>query len=372
MMSNIALRCDDMKKILLFIIVIMICSTSVFASSIYVDKETGTEITLPDNWSEVPLLKERQYIDAKFMNSDETAIVTYGSYDLTSEGFSEDEAKELRAYLNMSYMTIDDAKEYFGEEGFSNIEKVTYNGVDYFKAEMKTTQTIEGQQYEVEQIQFIHFNNGWSYSFMIEKLGYYASYNDFKSLIESVKYPHSNEFDYKNSDLSSNAKTALSYYELFQQGPAVYIPIILIMLLITLVAYAIFPLIFAFTRKKVITKTKYNIFCYGINFLVMFFFIIVNGKSSGSPYFLWTCIFSVVGTNILKRRRVLEGYQPLVSAFQDDEETNTTPSSNIVDETITDENKEKIQINVCKKCGASIEEHSRFCHKCGTRLHEEE
>ena len=69
---------------------------------------------------------------------------------------------------------------------------------------------------------------------------------------------------------------------------------------------------------------------------------------------------------------MLEGYQPLVSAFQDDEETNTTPSSNIVDETITDENKEKIQINVCKNCGATIPNNGAFCHKCGTKFSVEE
>ena len=363
-----------MKKMTIFLILIMICSTNVFASSIYIDKETGTEITLPENWSEVPLFKERQYVDAKFMNSDETAIITYGSYDITSEGFSEDEAKELREYLNMSYMTIDDAKAFLGEEGFSNIEKVTYNGVDYFKAEMKTTQTIEGQEYTVEQIQFIHFNNGWSYNFIIEKLGYYAYYNDFKSLMESVKYPHPKEVDYKNLDLYSNAKTALSYYELFQQGPAVYIPVILIMLLITLIAYAIFPLIFAFTRKKVITKAKYNLFCYGTNFLVMFFFIVINGKSSGSPYFLWTCIFSVLGTKILKRRHVLEGYQPLTSFFQDEADLETSISTNniIVNETVTDEINENMKVHVCKKCGATIPNDGLFCHKCGIKVSTEE
>ena len=144
---------------LVFLILIMICSVNVFATSTYIDQETGTEITLPENWSEVPLLKERKYLDAKFMNSDKTGIVTYSRCDIATEVFSKTEAEELRKYLNMSIMSIEDAKEILGEEGYTSIEKVTYNDVEYFKAELTTTHTLNGQEYAVEQLQFIHFNN---------------------------------------------------------------------------------------------------------------------------------------------------------------------------------------------------------------------
>ena len=56
-------------------------------------------------------------------------------------------------------------------------------------------------------------------------------------------------------------------YELFQQGPAAYIPVILVSLVVTVVAYGAFPFIFARARKKVITKKKYNRLCYGFNIL---------------------------------------------------------------------------------------------------------
>ena len=73
-------------------------------------------------------------------------------------------------------------------------------------------------------------------------------------------------------------------YELFNQGPAAYIPIILVSLLITLVAYGAFPLVFARMRKKTITKKKYNLFCYCVNFLVMVLFVAVNVLSDfGNP-----------------------------------------------------------------------------------------
>lgn len=99
-------------------------------------------------------------------------------------------------------------------------------------------------------------------------------------------------------------------YELFNQGPAVYIPVILISLIITIVAYGAFPLIFSRARKKVVTRKKYNILCYCVNFLVMMVFIAINGEpSSGGPYLLWTWVFSSSGIKTLKKRRVLDGFQ---------------------------------------------------------------
>ena len=47
-------------------------------------------------------------------------------------------------------------------------------------------------------------------------------------------------------------------YELFQQGPAAYIPVLLLSLVVTVVAYGAFPFIFAKVRKTPITKKKYN------------------------------------------------------------------------------------------------------------------
>ena len=335
---------------------IIISSVNVFAASTYTDQETGVEISLPENWSEVPFLKERQYLDAKFMNSKKTAMITYSSYDIAQEAFSGMELDALRKYLNMSLLSVDDVKELWKEEGYSNIEKVTYNGVEYFKAELISTQTLNDQEYTVEQLQFSHFNNGWIYYFSMNKTTYYEYYDDFKFLIESIKYPNSGKINVDESLMQDNERAALSYYELFQQGPEVYVPILLIMLMITLVAYAMFPLIFAYKRKKIITKKKYNLLCYGINFLVMLFFVIINGKSSGSPYFLWTCVSTIMGTNILKRRQVLEGYQPLTPLVQDE---NTEE---------TDKMNEKVRMCICRNCGRSIPNNGMFCHKCGTRI----
>lgn len=144
-------------------------------------------------------------------------------------------------------------------------------------------------------------------------------------------------------------------YEVFLQGPEVYIPIILLSLAITLIAYGAFPLIFAKIRKAPITKKKYRWICYGINLAAMFVFIILNGEANGSPYLLWTWIFSNRGVKILSSRGVLA----------DGPHIYDTPDS------VVETGSSIIKTNrnfFCRNCGEKLIENSRFCRKCGTEV----
>ncbi len=145
-------------------------------------------------------------------------------------------------------------------------------------------------------------------------------------------------------------------YELFKQGPEVYVPIILLSLVITVLAYGAFPFIFSKVRKNPITKKKYRSLCYGINAAVMFLFIVINGEaSSGGAYVLWTWVFSNWGIRILNNKGLLN----------DDTNTHSTPA--YVPEqrkTLISKNKELF----CKKCGEKLSNNSKFCHQCGTEI----
>ena len=145
----------------------------------------------------------------------------------------------------------------------------------------------------------------------------------------------------------------MTYYELFQQGPMVYIPVLLISLVVTLLAYAALPIILAKTRKKIITKKKYNLLCYGINFLIMIAFIGLNGKSSGAPYIIWTGVFSSMGLRILKKRHVLDGFQPV------------TVEQNLQ---AIDASDDAPRIRFCRTCGSELLDGAKFCNKCGTEV----
>lgn len=168
-------------------------------------------------------------------------------------------------------------------------------------------------------------------------------------------------------------------YELFQQGPAVYVPIILLSLIITLGAYCAFPLVFAKLRKKIITKRKYRALCYCVNFAVMVLFITKNGASSGIPYVLWTWVFSAAGIKILKNKSILDGYQNQNEARAATHSmgdnygaANSEIPENVI--AIVDDSsipKEHSQIKFCRKCGFKLLPNSAFCSKCGAKIEKE-
>ena len=170
-------------------------------------------------------------------------------------------------------------------------------------------------------------------------------------------------------------------YDVFEQGPAVYIPVILLSLLITMIAYSALPLLFAILRKKGITKKKYNIFCYCVNFGVAFIFICINGSSSGGPYLLWTWIFSTLGIKVLRTRGIL-----ITRSIEDDVESQTEeiaekpfaekkeplsqapiPTDTMIKIDISTVTGEPL-ICYCRKCGTKLTKESVFCHKCGTKV----
>lgn len=162
-------------------------------------------------------------------------------------------------------------------------------------------------------------------------------------------------------------------YELFEQGPAVYIPILLVSLIITLAVYSAFPLIFARTRKKTITKRKYRVLCYCVNFVVMVLFIVMNGEASTSgPYFIWTWVFSASGIRTLESRGLLEGWLPddhVKTTSQASEETDSEISIEADAETETPSaSEEEPVIRFCRKCGFELIAGSDFCSKCGTAV----
>lgn len=128
-------------------------------------------------------------------------------------------------------------------------------------------------------------------------------------------------------------------YELFQQGPEVYIPYLIISLLGTLLIYGAFPVIFAKTRKTPITKKKYKKLCFGINVIPLFIFGIVNGSFSIAPYVLWTLVFSKYGTKVLGTKGLMTD-----SDYMKDDLNRLTE---------------------CKSCGYRAKDYFNACPQCG-------
>ena len=153
----------------------------------------------------------------------------------------------------------------------------------------------------------------------------------------------------------------MSYYELLQESPGLFVLIIIISLIVTLIAYGAFPLIFSRTRKTNITKKKYYTLCYCINFAVMVLFIAINGEpSSGGPYLLWTWVFSSSGLKTLKNRGML-GEREITSCSDHVSTEETTAKDTQIASNQQD-------CNICKNCGHKLIDGAAFCNICGAKV----
>lgn len=182
------------------------------------------------------------------------------------------------------------------------------------------------------------------------------------------------------------------YYDLFMQGPGIFIPVLLLSLLITLFGYGAFPIIFSKVRKKQITKRKFTLLCYSINLLVMIVFIAFGSKPSGAPYMLWTWIFFSAGVRVLEKRGKIEyifkgvdlqneefiGEDDNISGNESVDVEKNNNNGGAVDTKIKEE-QDLVSINTengskksrkerlafCKLCGCKIDSETRKCSGCG-------
>lgn len=155
----------------------------------YLDKDTGVKFTVPDNWPEKELSKDRDYIDVKFASTEEEGLVImYGSTDLWSQMSASDKVGYSRSDFDNSQFTTSDMEEYFAV-GTGKVSKVTYNGVEYFVTTQSATQEMYGTEFTVEMTRVVRFKNGWLYEFQFGGTSTHKLYSDFESVLKSVQYP---------------------------------------------------------------------------------------------------------------------------------------------------------------------------------------
>lgn len=195
------------------------------------------------------------------------------------------------------------------------------------------------------------------------------------------------------------------FMQIIESGSGTYIPFFLLSLIFTLIAYGIFPLIFAKKiRKKVITEKQYKILCYCVNFFVLILLAAINGRLDklgihSGPYFLWTWVFSAYGIKTLKQKGLLADSQPSIdtktTVSQPTKESNAkAPTLQAIKEAHAkllpaSSNKEPCSespkkpdtipevspvlekspvIYFCWKCGFKLIKDSNFCSQCGHRI----
>ena len=164
---------------------------------------------------------------------------------------------------------------------------------------------------------------------------------------------------------------------------------LLLALLLTAIYYGLFPIIFSLVRKKPITKKKYNLLCYGINFVLMIVIQSAEASSySAAPYAIWTLIASSIGSAFLKNKavlctslpakqatKVIENNQPISQPTIIQTAVEPSPQEppeheNSIQQTVSPQKTVRLTPIVspsiyCFACGKALPANSHFCQHCG-------
>ena len=162
----------------------------------YTDPTSGMIFTVPANWIEEPMFKEREFIDVTFVsNLEEGLAIIFASEDMLSDGFLEESGVSgfekllvSRSDLDNSMLTKADVAAMYGESE-NAISMVTYGNKEYFIYETVQSGSAYGMTVKVPMTILVRCENGFMYMFQFCGTKDNPYYGDFVALLNSVKYP---------------------------------------------------------------------------------------------------------------------------------------------------------------------------------------
>ncbi len=158
-------------------------------SFVYTDTDSGVTFTVPADWKQEALSKDREFIDVKFVSTKEDGCtMIYGSTDIWAQMPASDRAGYTRSDLNNSAFTDADIAAMYSTTA-DKISTDTYNGTQYFKVEANYSSDAYGVDITIGMTQLVYIDNGWMYTFQFGGTSTHKLYSDFERLLESVQYP---------------------------------------------------------------------------------------------------------------------------------------------------------------------------------------
>lgn len=162
----------------------------------YTDPTSGMIFTVPANWVEEPMFKEREFIDVKFVsNLEEGLAIIFASADMISDGFWEESGVSgfekllvSRSNLDNSILTKADVAAMYGVAE-SAVSMVTYGNKEYYIFETVQSGSVYGMTVKVPMTILMRCENGFMYMFQFCGTEDNPYYGDFVALLNSVKYP---------------------------------------------------------------------------------------------------------------------------------------------------------------------------------------
>lgn len=325
----------------------------------YTDIKTQTTFTVPANWVETPLSEEREAIDVKFTSLEEDGMsILYGSFDIWGEMTASERSEYNRFDINNSIFTKSDIADAL-ELSVNDISTVKYAGNEYYTATITSNTESFGLSFSVTMTHMITVNNGYMYWFQFSGEKSNEFFDDFVSILSSLKYPN------QGSEVATETNENSDLMDRFSLGN------ILLSLLITIAVYSLPIIIYRYAlRKDPVEKKKAKkiTIIYGICAFVVMSVIIfaINGSgAAGGAILLW----SWVNYRVLiggKKNPIVPGNgdsATLVESISDADQTDSFAQMDVLDN-FTPSNKP--QEKVCHNCGAVMPNESKYCHKCGT------
>jgi len=402
------------RLVTFFVVIVMVISfsVSVFAESTntYKDSVTGVSFTIPQGWNETPLNEEREYIKVKYLpENNDGASIQFGYADIWGQMSDSDKVGYSRSDINHSAMTDSFTKEeilqMIGYDSLgAEIDTVYYNGIEYLEITIDTEMSIFDVSADVTMITLLRVDNGYWYQFVYGDMDEESHYQEFETMMESVKYKTTTSVGNEIIDIDSDGNLQFNF------------PNLILSLVITIAVYSLPIIIYRYGIKKQALpekKAKKITIIYGI--IAFFVMAIFLGGAPGGAIILWSFVnYKVlttpnkndIGLNyeksddkinqetdlkevteesiaitankneeneifvggfevkeleepVLENESILQVYEP------EKAECEVKPP---IPEKETFNSKETKKVLFCRKCGTKLLDDSDFCHKCGLRI----
>ena len=162
-------------------------------SFLYTDSETGTSFTLPDNWKEKAFSEPRTGLDVLFVSTvDSVVSIMYGSTDIYDEALADDPTLK-REDIDISKMSEEDLHDFISglsaiNPNTDDFKRISYNGTEYLFVKCTQKTVSYGAEVEFEFISLCTIRDGYCYVFTFGESDDSLYYNDFITLMNSVRY----------------------------------------------------------------------------------------------------------------------------------------------------------------------------------------
>lgn len=352
----------------------------------YIDKDTGVEFMVPENWIEEELSQERNFVKARFASNQTPGItILYSSTDVWATLSISEQAGYTRSSLNNAAFQTSEIATMLGVPE-SEVFSGQYAGKSYFGAETTATESAYGLDLEITMTNLVHFENGFCYTFQFSSSKDNELYADFESLLSSVQYPAVTTASFETESAASNVGRSSQVGSTTTHNPELIkdrfsILNLLINLAFTICIYSLPIIIYRYViRKEPVEpqKAKRITIIYGVCAVLVVLFIRgfltdTATVGAGSAVFLWS------EANYLMLSRGNKSKKHAIST----DTSSITPATYISSPTYQPtslendyashlNNAEPIRVTLtpkfCNNCGAQLVEGSQFCHKCGAKI----